>query len=307
MEPLWSKSALNRVRGMPFAWSLNPYRGCAHACVYCFARRTHTYLDLDAGLDFSTRIFAKVNVAQVLEAELASPRWRREMVAVGTATDPYQPLEGRLQLTRACLEALARHRTPATIVTKGPMVRRDTDVLRDLCRRAGCTVCVSIPTVDEGLWRETEPGTAAPRHRLLAVRHLAAAGIRTGVLLAPLLPGLTDGRDQIAATVRAAAAHCACFVDANLLYLKPEVKAYYYTFLRSQHPELLPRYGRLYPGAYAPADAQAAAHRGVAAMAERFGVADRRAEPLAPPARPVAVPLAGVGAEAAAKRRWEGP
>jgi len=291
MEALVCKSALNRVRGMEFGWSLNPYRGCAHACVYCFARTTHTYLDLGAGAEFSTRLFAKVNVAEVLEAELASPRWRHEQVAVGTATDPYQPLEGGLRLTRSCLEALARHRTPVTIITKGPMVRRDTDLLQELGRRAGCTVCVSIPTVDEEIWRRTEPGTPAPRHRLLAVRHLARAGLRVGVLLAPLLPGISDSRAQIAAAVTAAATHEACFVGGGLVYLKPDVKAYYYAFLEERYPHLLARYRALYPGAFAASGQQRAATAAVRELAERCGVADRRQQPAEPPARPTALAL----------------
>jgi DNA repair photolyase len=294
VTPLQCKSALNRVRGMDFAWSLNPYRGCAHACVYCFARRTHTFFDLGAGPDFSSRLFVKVNVVEVLEAELGSPTWRREMVAVGTATDPYQPLEARWRLTRGCLEALARHRTPVTIVTKGPMVRRDVDVLQELARCAGCTVCVSVPTVDEDVWRKTEPGTPAPRHRLLAVRHLVQAGIRAGVLLAPLLPGISDDRAHIAAAVAAAAAHGACFVEANLLYLRPEVKDYYFGFLEAHYPHLLPRYAAWYAGAFAPPRVKQAALAAVQAEAARLAVGDRRAVRLEPPPRPRVLTLPGL-------------
>jgi len=294
VTPLECRSALNRVRGMGFGWSLNPYRGCAHACVYCFARTTHTYFDLGAGEDFSRRLFAKTNVAAVLEAELSSPRWRRDPVAVGTATDPYQPLEGRFRLTRACLEVLARHRTPAQLITKGPMVRRDTDMLQELSRRAGCTVCFSIPTVDEAVWRRTEPGTAAPRHRLLAVRHLAREGIRVGVLLAPLLPGISADRRGIAAAVAAAADHGACFVDTNLLYLKPDVKAYYFEFLQAHYPELIPRYRTLYPATSAPEAWRAHAQAVVREAAEAYGVCDRRVVRLQPPPRPVALALPGL-------------
>ncbi len=285
------KSALNRVRGMPFRWSLNPYRGCAHACVYCFARTTHTYLDLGAGGDFSTRLFAKHNLPAILEAELASPGWRHEEVAVGTATDPYQPREGSLRLTRRCLELLARYRTPMTLITKGPMIRRDVDLLQDCSRRAGCTVLVSIPTVDETVWRRAEPGTPAPRHRLLAVRHLARAEVRVGVMLAPLLPGISDGRASIAAAVRAAAEHEACFVLAGLLYLKPDVKAYYHAFLEEHYPHLLPRYRVLYPETFASTAVREGAMETVREMSARYKVEDRRAVRLAPPPRPQAVSL----------------
>lgn len=285
------KSALNRVQGMPFGWSLNPYRGCAHACVYCYARTTHTYMELGAGQDFSTQLFVKANLPEVLATEVSSPRWRHDEVAVGTATDPYQPLEGRLRLTRRCLEVLARYRTPATVITKGPMVRRDVDVLQELSRRAGCTVFVSIPTVDEEVWRRTEPGTPAPHHRLLAVRHLARAGVHVGVMLAPLLPGISDGPQSIAAAVAAAADHEACFVHAGLLYLKPDVKAYYYSFLQTRYPHLLPRYRNMYRGDFAPPAVRNAAMNSVSEMTMQYAVSDHRAVRLMPPERPRAVAL----------------
>ena len=301
VTPLRCRTALNRVRGMGFGWSLNPYRGCAHACVYCFARATHTHFELGAGSDFSTHLFAKLNIAAVLESEVSARRWRREPVAVGTATDPYQPVEARHRLTRACLEVLARHRTPAHVVTKGPMVRRDTDVLQDVCRRAGGSVCLSIPTVDEEIWRRTEPGTAAPRHRLLAVRHLARAGIRVGVLLAPLLPGISANGAGIAATVAAAAEHGACFVEANMLYLKADVREHYFEFLATHYPALLPQYRHLYGGISAPAAWRARAQAVAREASVRYGVADRRTVRLQPPPRPMAqaLPLEALSAAAA--------
>jgi DNA repair photolyase len=291
-QPLRCTSALNRVASMPFRWSLNPYRGCAHGCVYCYARVTHTYLGLGAGADFSTVLFAKTNVVQVLEAELARPSWRRELVALGTATDVYQPLEGQLRLTRGCLEVLARYRTPVSVVTKGPMVRRDTDVLQELGRAAGCTVALSIPTVDERLWRLTEPGTPAPRHRLLAVAHLARAGVRVGVLLAPLLPGLTDDRRHLEAAVRAAAEHGAAFVDAQVVYLRPEVRAHYLEFLGRHFPHLVRFYEAAYRAVFPPAGLSAAVEARVGRLRTRFGVPERTVE-TAP--RPRAVPLWGNG------------
>ena len=302
VQEMGCRTALNRVRGMPFGWSLNPYRGCAHACVYCFARSTHPYLDLDAGADFSGRLFAKTTLLEVLAGELSSPRWRREEVAVGTATDPYQPLEARFRLTRGSLALLARHRTPITLITKGPMVRRDTDLLQELSRRAGATVCVSIPTVDEGVWRRTEPGTPAPRHRLLAVQHLVRAGVRAGVLLAPLLPGLSDDVAGITAAVAVAAAHGACFVEANVLRLQPVVKEHYLAFLEARHPELLPRYRVLYPGANAPEAVRARAAALVRRAAAGTGVGDRRPAPLLPPARPRPLALPGIPAAGVGRR-----
>jgi DNA repair photolyase len=183
------RSALNRVEGMPFRWTLNPYRGCTHACHYCFARRYQTQLELGAGDEFSSLIFVKVNFAEVLARELDRPRWTRELVAFGTATDPYQPIEGRYRLSRRTLEALVRGRTPAGLVTKGPLVVRDVDLLQELTRIApGTSVCLSVPTVDEEAWRALEPGTAHPLQRLRALRTLVDAGIDAGVLMAPLVP-----------------------------------------------------------------------------------------------------------------------
>ncbi|MDB5076418.1 MAG: Radical domain protein, partial [Chloroflexi bacterium] len=172
---LQCKSVLNRVHGMPFKWSINPYRGCAHSCHYCYARGTHTYLDLGTGDDFSGIIFAKVNAPQVLRAELRRPSWRQEAVSIGSATDPYQPAEGHFRITRSILEALYDHANPTSIVTKGTLVLRDRDLLAALNLRAGCTVCFSVPTIDTAIWRASEPGTAPPAKRLWVMEQLAAA------------------------------------------------------------------------------------------------------------------------------------
>ena len=246
------KSALNRVRGMPFAWSLNPYRGCAHGCHYCFARPTHRFLELGIGDDFAGIVLVKTNLAEVLAGELSRPRWKREQVALGTATDPYQPAEGRYRLTRAALAQLARFRTPVSLLTKNSMIVRDLDVLREVSDRAGLTVCFSIPTVDLEIWRRTEPGTAPPAQRLTALRRLVDAGIHAGVLMAPLLPGLSADRAQVERTVHAAAAHGARFVGSNLLHLGPELRGYFMDFLGSEYPELWEGYRRLYGDKYAP-------------------------------------------------------
>src|SRR5215203_784290 len=188
-QEIQCRSALNAVKGMPFSWTLNPYRGCTHACEYCFARRYQTQLELGAGDEFSTMIFVKVNFVEVLRRELDRPTWTRELAALGTATDPYQPIEGHYKLTRGTLEALAVGRTPVGLLTKGPMIVRDIDVLQDVFRvTSGSSVCISVPTVDEAAWRALEPGTAHPMQRLRAVKALVDAGLDAGVLMAPLVP-----------------------------------------------------------------------------------------------------------------------
>src|SRR5262245_34860049 len=181
------RSALNRVEGMPFRWTLNPYRGCTHGCHYCFARRYHVQFEMNASDEFASVILVKKNFVEVLERELDRPRWSREQVALGTATDPYQPIEGHYKLTRGAIQALARAKTPVGIVTKGPMIVRDRDVLLELSRVAACSVYMSVPTVDEEAWRVLEPGTAHPLQRLRAVRDLSDAGINAGVLMAPIV------------------------------------------------------------------------------------------------------------------------
>lgn len=246
------KSVLNRVCGMGFAWSVNPYRGCAHGCPFCYARRTHWFLDEDGVRGWSTRIFVKVNAPQVLRAELARPSWKRELVAVGTATDPYQPAEARYRITRGILEVLAEFRTPASLVTRSPLVLRDLDVLQDLARRAGLTVCISLVTLDPELARQIEPTVALPRHRLRTVQQLSEAGIRTGVLLAPVLPGLTDSPENLDAVIRAAANSGAHFVAHNVLHLGEVTRDAFWRFLEARYPQLLPTYRDLYPRRYAP-------------------------------------------------------
>jgi DNA repair photolyase len=247
------RSALNPVKGMPFNWTLNPYRGCTHSCHYCFARRYQTQFELGPGDEFSSLIFVKVNFAEVLRRELDKPSWPREQVALGTATDPYQPIEGHYKLTRRSLEALIAGRTPVGIVTKGPMIVRDADLLAELSRVAKCTVCVSVPTVDEDAWRALEPGTAHPLQRLRAVRALRDAGINAGVLMAPVVPGFTTQPSKLEATIKAVADHGAAFMGANLLYLKGGTKDHFMGFLAHAFPEMVDGYRRLYPGAYAPA------------------------------------------------------
>jgi len=248
------RSALNPVKGMPFNWTLNPYRGCTHGCHYCFARRYQTQFGLGPDDEFSSLIFVKVNFAEVLARELDKPSWTRELAALGTATDPYQPIEGHYKLTRRALKALVAGRTPVGIVTKGPMIVRDRDVLADLSAVAECTVCVSVPTVDEDAWRSLEPGTAHPMQRLRAVRKLREAGIQAGVLMSPVVPGFTTQTSKLEATVKAIADHGAAFMGANVMYLKEGTRDHFMGFLAREFPHMVDGYQRLYAGAYAAND-----------------------------------------------------
>lgn len=277
------RSALNPVRGMPFNWTLNPYRGCTHGCHYCFARRYQTQFELGPGDHFSSIIFVKRNLPEVLARELDRPSWDRETVALGTATDPYQPIEGHYRLTRRSLELLLAARTPVGLVTKGPMVVRDTDLLADLGRRVHCTVCISVPTIDEGAWRALEPGTAHPLQRLRAVRHLRDAGVHAGVLMAPVVPGFTTQPARLEATMKAIADHGAAFMGASLLHLKEGTKDHFLGFLASEYPHLLEGYNRLYPRAYAPPEYASAVKATIEALQKRFEV-NRRARPVPSPA-----------------------
>jgi DNA repair photolyase len=248
------RSALNPVKGMPFKWTLNPYRGCTHGCHYCFARRYQTQLELGSGDDFASVIFVKVNFVEMLRKELDRPSWNHETVAIGTATDPYQPIEGRYKLTRGSLEALAAHRNPASIVTKGPMVVRDRDVLQELGWQAECSVCVSVPTVDEDAWKSLEPGTAHPLQRLRAVRALVDAGIEAGVLMAPLVPGISTHPAKIERTIKAIVDHGARFIGAMVLHLEGGTREHFMRFLSREYPNLAQSYDALYAGKYAPKD-----------------------------------------------------
>ncbi len=242
------RSALNRVKGMPFDWSLNPYTGCAHRCTFCYVRAFEARADRPADDRYGRSIRVKVNVAEVLRAELARPSWTRANVAVGAATDPYQPAEGRFRLTRACIRELGASRTPFSLITRGPMIRRDVDVLVEAARRAKVHVSFSVPTLDERIWRATEPGTAPPRKRLETVRILSEAGIDTGVALAPILPGLSDDPARLAEVVREARAAGASGIWANVLYLRPGTREHFLAALARAWPELLPEYERLYAG-----------------------------------------------------------
>jgi DNA repair photolyase len=269
------RSALNRVKGMPFNWTLNPYRGCTHACHYCFARRYQTQFELDPGDAFSSVIFVKTNLVEVLKRELDHPSWVRETVAFGTATDPYQPIEGQYKLTRGALEALLAGKTPVGLITKGPMVVRDRDVLAEMSRTLGSTVYMSVPTVDEHAWSSLEPGTAHPLQRLRAVRQLRDAGVNAGVLMAPLVPGFSTRPDQLEATVKAVADHGAAFVGANVMFLKQGTRDHFLGFIRREFPEMLEGFEKLYRGPYAPGGYTSAIRQMISTLQQRYDIRPR--------------------------------
>ncbi len=273
------KSALNRVNvpAMPhLRWSLNPYRGCQHACVYCFARGNHEYLGYNTGSDFDRRIIVKVNLVEVLRRELRRPRWKREHVTIGTACDPYQQAELKYGLTRGALQAFRDHASPCSLITKSPNILRDLSILRELSDVAECTVLFSVATLREEVWRHIEPETAKPLRRLEAMARLTEAGVRCGVMLAPIIPGLTDDAENLEAVVQAAREHGAAFVGDNVLYLKPGTKEWFMPFLRETYPHLLPQYERFYRGAYAPRRYTQEVSAVVQELRERWGLTPRQ-------------------------------
>jgi DNA repair photolyase len=269
------RSALNAVKGMPFEWTLNPYRGCTHACHYCYARRYHTQFELGADDEFASVIFVKTNLVETLRRELAKPSWKNEYVAVGTATDCYQPIEGHYKLTRGALEALAEFRNPAGIITKGPMIVRDKDVLADLSARAGCSVYISVPCVDEDVWRALEPGTAPPLKRLRAVRELSDAGIRTGVLMNPIVPGISSKPARIERTMKAIADHGAAFVGCNVMFLEGGTRDHFLRWLEQEFPNLVDGYRKLYARKHAPADYRKEVFTVVQGLRQKYGIGKR--------------------------------
>lgn len=250
-----AKSALNKVPGdyLPFNYTVNAFRGCSHACVFCFARNTHTYLDLNAGRDFEREIVVKVNVPELLRAELSRPSWKRELVAFGTNTDPYQWAEGRYELMPPMIEALRDTRTPASVLSKSPLPLRDLELYLELAEVADVSVNFSVPSLDEKVWRETEPHTPHPRKRLEAVAAFNEAGIPSGVLVAPLMPGINDAPELVEEIVSNAERAGATFVNGIALHLRPGVKEVFMSWLSAARPDLVPRYEELYRDrAYAP-------------------------------------------------------
>jgi DNA repair photolyase len=287
------KVALNRVKGMMFTWSLNPYMGCVHRCTFCYVRAFELRADRPSDHRYGRSIRVKTNVADVLRRELARASWTPETVAIGAATDPYQPAEGRYRLTRACIEALSDASNPFSIITRGPLVVRDVDVLVRAAQRADVSVTFSVPTLDEEIWRRTEPGTAPPRQRLRALKTLVDAGIRASVGMAPILPGISDKPELMEQVVREAREAGACGVWANLLYLRPGTREHFLECLAEDYPEQLPAYERLYARrAYLKSEETKPVRALVADLTRKHGIRDRRRTKLAPEPDPEQLALA---------------
>ncbi|MEV0907742.1 Rv2578c family radical SAM protein [Streptomyces hokutonensis] len=296
-----ARSIINRVPGasrMPFEWTVNPYRGCSHACVYCFARKSHSYLDLDTGLGFDSQIVVKVNAPDLLRRQLGSRRWLGEHIAMGTNVDCYQRAEGRYRLMPGILSALRDHANPFSILTKGTLILRDLDLLVQASEVTDVGISVSVGFTDPALWRTVEPGTPSPERRLDAVRTLTEHGIDVGVLMAPVIPFLSDHPAQLRATVRAIAASGATSVTPLVLHLRPGAREWFMAWLGQHHPHLVRRYERLYAeGAYAPKWYQRRITRQVHDLAQEYGIGPARAgmprripEPVEPADEPVSGP-----------------
>jgi DNA repair photolyase len=286
------KSALNPVKGMGFQWSLNPYIGCEHRCAFCYVRAYELRADRPFDDRYGRTVRVKVNVAAMLRGELSRRSWQKQQVVIGAATDPYQPAEGRYKLTRQCLQALRDFSNPTAMITRGPMIVRDIDVLTELARRADLTVTFSIPTVDDEIWRRTEPGTAHPRQRLRALEKLVGAGIHAGVALAPILPGLSDQPDRLESAVAAARAAGATHLWSGMLHLRDGTREHFMNVLARHWPELVPQYESAYrERKYLPSSLTAAPMKEVARLRAVHGVADRRTIRLEPPPPPMQLSL----------------
>jgi DNA repair photolyase len=272
-EEIECKTIINRVHapGMGFSWTVNPYRGCQHACTYCFARGTHEYLGYDSGRDFESRIVVKVNAPTVLREQLRRPTWKRELIVLGTACDPYQQAEIKYGITRGLLEVMLEYAQPVHMLTKSTAVLRDLDLWARLSKVADAQVAFSIPTLDEGVWKKMEPGTARPAKRFEALRELAAAGVRCGLMIAPIIPGLTDDEAHIEPVIAAAKEAAAAFVAPNVLFLRPGTKEWFMPALRAAYPHLAGKYERYYRGAYAPKDYTRAVIATVDRIREKYG------------------------------------
>jgi DNA repair photolyase len=288
VEEIVPKSVLNRVDSeyFPFRWTLNPYRGCQHSCVYCFARNTHTHLGYNSGDDFNNRVIVKQGAAQVLRRQMQRPGWRRELIMLGAAVDPWQPLEAKYRITRSLLRVIRDVGNPLGALTKSTLVTRDIDLLAELAQAAPVRIHFSVGTLDERVWRSAEPGTPHPLRRIEAMGALVRAGVPAGVMLAPIMPGLTDTEESIDGVVRAAAEHGAHFVVPIVLHLRPGTKEWFMPWLRHSFPALSGAYDRLYPGrhGYAPEGYQERVRERVQGALQRWR--------LAPPERP-ATPMLG--------------
>lgn len=277
-EEVECKTIINRTvaPGMMFSYSINPYRGCQHACIYCFARGTHEYLGYDSGRDFESRIVVKTNAHVVLREQLRRPSWNRELIVLGTACDPYQQAELKYGITRKLLEVMTEFAQPVHALTKSPAAVRDLDVWQRLSEVTDAEIAFSIPTLDDAIWKKMEPGTARPLKRFEALKTMADGGVRCGVMLAPVIPGLTDDERHIEQIVIAAKEHGASFVSPNVLFLKPGTKEWFMPALRSAYPHLAGKYERYYRGPYAPKDYTREVIALVNRIKERHGFGENR-------------------------------
>ena len=282
-EEIQCKTLINRVKGgMPFRWTINPYRGCQHACVYCFARGTHEYLGYNSGKDFDQRIVVKINAPEVLREELRRPGWRREHIAIGTSCDPYEPAERKYQITRRLLALLRDHANPISITTKSVLVTRDVELLAELSQVAECRINFSVGSLDDDVWRKTEPGTPKPIKRLEAMQQLVEAGVSAGVLLAPIIPGLSDSPESLEAVVSAASEHKATYLAPNVLHLKPGSREWFMPFLRESYPHLYPEHLNAYKTSYAPREYTGAVLEVVDSLREKWRLGGWRSAPAEP-------------------------
>jgi len=272
-EEIQVKSVINRVQApdMGLKWTINPYRGCQHACVYCFARKYHLELGYNPGTDFNTRIIVKVNAPQVAREQLRSPGWKHEHILLGAACDPWQQAEARYGITREILKALLAHQNSISILTKSTLILRDADLLADLAKVAEVQVNFSVGTLDEAVWQEVEPETPKPSKRIEAMGRLVELGVPAGVMLAPIIPGLSDDPASLEAVIRAAAEQGANHVSPVTLHLRPGAKEWFMPFLRETYPYLEPRYAQLYKGAYAPHEYTEAVARTVQQLKRKWG------------------------------------
>jgi DNA repair photolyase len=277
---------------MPFRWTVNPYRGCSHACTYCFARPTHEYLGLDAGDDFDRRIVVKVNAVDRVRAELRGPRWRGEEVALGTNTDPYQVVEGRYRLTRGVLATLAEQGNPFSVLSKSPLMLRDRDVLTAAAGEGLVSTAFSIASLDRALWRAIEPHAPNPERRMEAVAELNAAGVPCGVLMAPVVPGLSDDEASLRAVVTRAVEAGATWITPLVLHLRPGVREHFLERMRAHDPERAEDIARRYPGAYQPQSCQRELSARVRRLVAEAGGLARRdlSRRFTRPSTPVPVP-----------------
>jgi DNA repair photolyase len=290
------KGALNKVKGMAFGWSLNPYMGCAHRCTYCYVRAYEKRADRPFDERYGRSLRVKTNVAEVLRYEVHRRSWKRDNVVVGAATDPYQPVEGKYRLTRACIEVFSSVHNPFGMITRGPMVVRDIDVLQEASSRASVAINMSIPTLDLDVWSKTEPGTAPPRQRLRAVRMLADSGIKVSVAMAPILPGISDRPEQLEEVIKGARDAGATGIWANVLFLRSGTREHFFSQLARDWPDLLERYRELYrPSAYLDDAAKEPVLSKVRELRELYSVADRRIQPIRPPAQEEQLSLFALG------------